>query len=183
MVKILKKILLCVGIVFCVFLSYALWTLYEIASSRKTLSLGSCSTIEMAKKYGLFLWEYEPDTLYVCDSIPLVVTSAFARRDGRWKNYESDSIVFLNSSQVFCTFDTCYLTEGNWVYLLKNAEYIIVDCNRRFNEAFPPDSSPVYIIERKHHYNENGEMILDRNPQGCLLKGDTIQTLYLHKKK
>lgn len=91
--------------------------------------------------------------------------------------------VFLNSSQVFCTFDTCYVTEGNWVYLLKNVEYIIVDCNRSFNEAFPPDSSPVYIIERKHHYNENGEMILDRNPQGCLLKGDTIQTLYLHKKK
>lgn len=167
------------GVILFVFLIYTLWTLYKIASTNSTLRIGVATSVEVAKRRGVFMWEYEADTLYVCDSIPLIVTSAFAQKKCHWKDYESDSIVISDNGFVLCAFDSSSFLDD---FYLKGAEHLIVDYDQHYDKGLLPDSLPIYIVELKHHYDKKGKLVVEKNPQGYTLRSDTIQTLYLKRK-
>lgn len=147
-----------------------------------TLGIPNSRTIEDAKSIGTFLWEYEPDTFFVYDSIPVIVTSAFAERACKRDQDDPKRILFKDNSYGTCRYDTSLIVVNCGIIHLRGYYYLGLSCTIGF-DSMPPDSFPIYVMEYQHHYDSLGNLVMDnRASLGYVPKIDTIQTFYLKRK-
>lgn len=118
----------------------------------KSLGPLASPSVEESKKRGVFLWEYDPVSVWVSDSLNFKVLKVYAERGYQHKSYEDLSyLVYEDSSQILLFIDK-NLDSLNHFHSWK------LECFTRsfkkclirdFDTAFPPDSILINIYKAR----------------------------------
>jgi hypothetical protein len=122
----------------------------------KTLGPFSSPSIEESKKRGVFLWEYNPISVVISDSLSFNIKEVFVERTYGHRSYSDASFVIKEGeSQIVINVDK-NLFKLNCLVSWKIEEFKMVGANRfkrKYDTISPPNTVLVKIIKREERIN------------------------------